>query len=120
MPNTPDFIAHVLELMLPAAPASARAMFGGHGIYAGGPIVAIVIDDILYFKSDEANRAEIARTGEAVKWRSQGPGVNDTSSSTVFCTRTVARPSMSPPFSRYCAFLISRTLPRTAGAYQTW
>jgi DNA transformation protein len=58
MPNTPDFIAHVLELMRPTAPALARAMFGGHGIYAGGPIVAIVIDDILYFKSDEVNRGE--------------------------------------------------------------
>jgi DNA transformation protein len=60
MPNTPDFIAHVLELMRPTAPASARAMFGGHGIYAGGPIVAIVIDDILYFKYDEVNRGEFA------------------------------------------------------------
>lgn len=60
MPNTADFIAHVLELMRPAAPAHAKAMFGGHGIYAGGPIVAIVIDDTLYFKTDEANRDEFA------------------------------------------------------------
>jgi len=58
MPNSPDFIAHVLELMRPAAPASARPMFGGHGIYAGGPIIGIVIDDILYLKTDEINRAE--------------------------------------------------------------
>ena len=58
MPNSADFIAHVLELMRPTAPASARAMFGGHGIYAGGPIVGIVIDDILYFKTDAINRAE--------------------------------------------------------------
>ena len=33
MANTPDFIAHVLELMRPAGRASARAMFGGHGLY---------------------------------------------------------------------------------------
>ena len=58
MPNSADFIAHVLELMRLAAPARARAMFGGHGIYAGGPIIGIVIDDILYLKTDAINRAE--------------------------------------------------------------
>jgi DNA transformation protein and related proteins len=48
--------------MRPCAPASARAMFGGHGIYADGRIVAIVIDDVLYFKTDAGNRDEfIAR-----------------------------------------------------------
>jgi DNA transformation protein len=56
MPNTPDFIAHVLETMRPCAPASARAMFGGHGVYVDGRIVAIVIDDVLYFKTDAGNR----------------------------------------------------------------
>jgi DNA transformation protein len=75
MPNSADFIAHVLEMMRPAAPARARAMFGGHGIYAGGPIIGIVVDDILYLKTDESNRAEftelalepwvyLAKTGE--------------------------------------------------------
>jgi DNA transformation protein len=63
MPNTADFIRHVLELMRPTAPALARAMFGGHGIYAGGFIVAIVIDDVLYLKSDEVNRGEFAALG---------------------------------------------------------
>jgi DNA transformation protein len=58
MPNTPDFVAHVLELMRPCAPASARAMFGGHGVYVDGRIVAIVIDDVLYFKTDAGNRDE--------------------------------------------------------------
>ena len=53
MPNAADFIAHVLELMRPTAPAHSRAMFGGHGIYAGGPIIGIVVDDILYLKTDE-------------------------------------------------------------------
>ena len=59
MPNSADFIAHVLELMRPTAPARARAMFGGHGIYAGGPIIGIVIDDILYLKTDEINRSQV-------------------------------------------------------------
>jgi DNA transformation protein len=31
-------------------------MFGGHGVYVDGLIVAIVIADTLYFKTDEATR----------------------------------------------------------------
>jgi len=63
MPNTADFIAWVIELAQPTARVSARAMFGGHGLYADGIIFAIVIDDTLYLKADEANRAEFAALG---------------------------------------------------------
>jgi DNA transformation protein len=49
--------------MRPATPATARAMFGGHGVYADGIIVAIVIDDTVYLKTDDANRAEFAVLG---------------------------------------------------------
>ena len=65
MPNSADFIAHVLELMRPAAAATAtaRAMFGGHGVYADGIIVAIVIDDTVYFKTDDTNRDEFTALG---------------------------------------------------------
>ena len=49
------------------------------------------------------------------------PGVNDTSCSVPYCVRIVEAPAPSPPppFSRYCALRSSRTMPRTAGAYQT-
>ncbi|MEO8346015.1 MAG: TfoX/Sxy family protein [Betaproteobacteria bacterium] len=56
MANTPDFIEHVLELMRPAGRASARAMFGGHGLYLDGLIVAIVVEDVLYLKTDDETR----------------------------------------------------------------
>jgi DNA transformation protein len=52
--NTRAFVDHVLELARPAGRVDARAMFGGHGIYVDGVIVAIVIDDLLYLKSDDA------------------------------------------------------------------
>lgn len=52
MPNSPDFVAHVLEMMRPTAPATARAMFGGHGVYVDGRIVGIVANDELYLKTD--------------------------------------------------------------------
>ena len=57
MANSNDFVAHVLEMMRPAGVASARAMFGGHGVYLDGLIVGIVDDDVLYLKTDEATRA---------------------------------------------------------------
>jgi DNA transformation protein len=50
--NSRDFIEHVLELARSAGRPNARAMFGGHGIYLDGRIVAIVVDDVLYLKSD--------------------------------------------------------------------
>jgi DNA transformation protein len=62
VPNSKDYIEHVLELMRPAGRASARAMFGGHGIYVDGMIVGIVDDDVLYLKTDTETRgAFVAR-----------------------------------------------------------
>lgn len=63
MKNSADYLAHVIELMHPAGVASARPMFGGHGLYLGGVIVAIVIDDVLYLKTDDENRPTFAAQG---------------------------------------------------------
>ena len=41
----------------------SRAMFGGHGIYKDEIFFAIVVDDELYFKVDESNRADYEKTG---------------------------------------------------------
>ena len=58
MANTADFIAYLRELMRDAGVATtARAMFGGHGLYADGLFFAIVDDDVLYFRVDADNRA---------------------------------------------------------------
>jgi DNA transformation protein len=51
VPNTADFVAHVIEMMRPRR-AVAKAMFGGHGVYIDGLFAAIVVDDILYLKTD--------------------------------------------------------------------
>jgi DNA transformation protein len=58
MANSPGFVEHILELASPAGRATARAMFGGHGVYVDGTIVAIVVDDVLYFKTDDETRAQ--------------------------------------------------------------
>jgi len=53
MPNSRDFVAHVLELATAAGRPSARAMFGGHGLYLDGAFVGILAGDTLYLKCDQ-------------------------------------------------------------------
>ncbi len=64
MANSAAFLDHLRELMRAGGRAvSARAMFGGHGLYVDGLFVAIVDDDVLYLRADDANRAEFASLG---------------------------------------------------------
>ena len=59
MANSPDFVAYLRELMRDAGfDVSARAMFGGHGLYADGLFFAIVVDDVLYLRVDDKTRGE--------------------------------------------------------------
>ena len=60
-----DFIPFVQELMEGWAPVSARRRFGGHGLYHEGLMFAIVMDQRLYLKADEANRPEFEALGLA-------------------------------------------------------
>lgn len=54
VPNSPDFVEHVRELMRARGrEVTARAMFGGHGVYVDGLFVAIVPDDVLYLRAGE-------------------------------------------------------------------
>lgn len=47
-----DFIAYLHDLFADFGTVSARAMFGGHGLYAEGVLIGVVIDDGLYLKVD--------------------------------------------------------------------
>ena len=68
-----EYVAYVLELMSPLGAVSSRAMFGGHGIYAGSQIIAIVVDDILYLKADDESRAMFDERGlEPFSYTSEG------------------------------------------------
>ena len=58
-----DFVAYVLELFAPAGRASARRMFGGHGIYVDGLFCAIAFDGRLYLKTDADTQAAFAAAG---------------------------------------------------------
>lgn len=58
-------LAHFKELLGPLGAVSARAMFGGHGIYIDELFIAIVIDDQLYLKVDALTGPEFTRAGSS-------------------------------------------------------
>ena len=63
MAQTGEFVEFVLEQLAPLGVVRARAMFGGHGIYLGAVIFAIIVDDALYFKADSITCARFAARG---------------------------------------------------------
>ncbi len=63
MANTPDFVNHALDLVSTVGPVQARAMFGGHGIYARGVMFCLLDDDELFLKTDDASRPRFVEAG---------------------------------------------------------
>lgn len=57
------YVLHCLELLAPLGAARSRRMFGGHGLYLDGRMVALIASGQLYLKTDEAARAEFERAG---------------------------------------------------------
>jgi DNA transformation protein len=63
--NSADFVAHVVETMRPTIAATAKRMFGGHGLFDGERMFALIVDDVLYLRCGECNRAAFDRLGLA-------------------------------------------------------
>jgi DNA transformation protein and related proteins len=63
MPKNPEFVNFILEQMAPLGDIRARVMFGGHGIYQGDTMFAIIVDGELYLKVDELTRDEYLSRG---------------------------------------------------------
>ena len=55
--NDSGFVSHCLELLSPLGRTSSRRMFGGHALYIDGLCMALIIQDTLYLKVDDAHRA---------------------------------------------------------------
>ncbi len=53
-----EFVQYVLELLEPLGGVTAKAMFGGFGIYRRGVMVALIADEMLYLKADDINRPD--------------------------------------------------------------
>ena len=58
-----DYRDFVLEQLARAGRVSARAMFGGVGLYLDGLFFALIDEDTLYFKTDDSNRARYEAAG---------------------------------------------------------
>lgn len=57
------FAQHIVDQMHAFGPVQARAMFGGHGLYRDGLMFALVLDDRLYLKADDANQGAFEAHG---------------------------------------------------------
>jgi DNA transformation protein len=60
-----EYLAHIVDLLRRWAPVTMRRMFSGSGLYRGDIIFALVIDDVLYFKTDAVNRPRYEAAGMA-------------------------------------------------------
>ena len=63
MSVSPSYKTFVLEQLSAAGAVTARSMFGGVGLYCQGLFFALIDDDTLYLKVDDATRPEFERLG---------------------------------------------------------
>lgn len=63
MPRASETVEHILELLKPWGAVTAKAMFGGWGLYREGLFFALVADDVLYLKTDGTTRAAFDEAG---------------------------------------------------------
>jgi DNA transformation protein len=55
--------AEIEDLFASCGPVSIRRMFGGHGIYADGRMVALEASGVLYLKADALSSPRFAEAG---------------------------------------------------------
>ena len=68
-----EFAQFCVDMMHLLAPVSAKAMFGGYGIYKNGVMFALIVKDTLYLKTNAETRSEfIARRLEPFAYQKQG------------------------------------------------
>ena len=64
-PADPTYLEYVLDQLSRVPGVEARAMFGGHGLYAGEAFFAIVHRGRLFFRVDDASRGDFEARGMA-------------------------------------------------------
>lgn len=60
MPVTRAFEAFALEFLWSLGPLRIKRMFGGAGLYCGELFLALLDDEAVYIKADDANKAAFA------------------------------------------------------------
>jgi DNA transformation protein and related proteins len=63
MPVSSEFRDYLLEQLEPLGPVSARRMFGGAGLFYGSVMFALLINDVMYLKTDEASQVDFEDAG---------------------------------------------------------
>jgi DNA transformation protein len=58
-----DFVTYVLDVLAPLGHVTSRPMFGGHNVALDGLTFAIIIGDVLFFKTDAVNRPAFESLG---------------------------------------------------------
>jgi DNA transformation protein len=58
-----DLIEHLCDLCAAQGHLTARAMFGGHGLYLDGLLVGLLIEEGVYLKVDEVTRPDFEAAG---------------------------------------------------------
>jgi DNA transformation protein len=58
-----EFIDYVLELFASLGDVRVRRMFGGHGVFHGELMFALVVDDVLYLKADAVSAVRFEERG---------------------------------------------------------
>jgi len=60
-----EFVEYVVERLSGWGEVSVRRMFGGAGLYRGGTMFGLVVDDVVYLKVDDSNRDDFVQAGSA-------------------------------------------------------
>ncbi len=77
MPEVDEFVSYIIDLMQPLGAVSAKAMFGGYGIYIDGLMFALVADDVLYLKTGAENLPDFEQRGlPPFSYRRKGKYIN--------------------------------------------
>lgn len=61
--NSNDFVNFVVGLLSSFGHITSKAMFGGHAIYNNGIIIAIILEDELYFKTNSETEKDYGKYG---------------------------------------------------------
>jgi DNA transformation protein len=59
----PEFIRYLRDQFRRWGPVEIRRMFGGHGVFRGGMMFALIHDEMLFLRSDNGNQAAFAAAG---------------------------------------------------------
>ena len=63
MANDAGFVSHCLFLLSSLGPVEAKRMFGGHGLFLDGIMVALLASDRLFLKTDDETSGDFAAAG---------------------------------------------------------